>query len=139
VEGQPVALGDLAGAVGQQGQVAVIQLRNQGLQHVDGFLDIRADQPGGAALPHGQLDQLGVEQGEPHRGIQRADRHQELEDVGLASTRLPAQQEVALGQGDRDRATVLVLPDRDRLPQRQRPRVDQRPGRRGRVGQRIAA
>jgi hypothetical protein len=61
MQGQAVALGDLAGAVGEQGQVAVVQLGDELLEDLDGFLDVRADQPGGAALPDGQLDQLGVE------------------------------------------------------------------------------
>ena len=41
----------------------------------------------------------------------------------LAGARLPAQEQVALGQGDRDLGAVLVLTDRDGLPQRQRARV----------------
>ena len=72
-------------------------------------------------LPDGQLDQLGVEQGQPHRRVEGAHGDQELEDVGLAGARLAAQEQVALGQGDGDLAAVLVLTDRDGLPQRQPP------------------
>ena len=47
----------------------------------------------------------------------------------------PTQQQVPLGQSDGDLGAVLVLTDRDRLPQRQRASVHQRPRDRGRVGQ----
>jgi hypothetical protein len=88
-------------------------------------------------LPDGQLDQLGVEQGQLHRGVEGAHGDQELEDVGLAGARLAAEQDVALGQGDRDLGAVLVGPDRDGLPQRQPVGVHQRPRHRNGVGQRI--
>jgi hypothetical protein len=139
VQGQSVALGDLAGAVGEQGQVAVVQLADELLEDVDGFLDIRADEAGRAALPDGQLDQLGIEQRQLHRGVEGAHGDQELEHVALAGAGLAAQEQVALGQGHGDLRTVLILPHRDGLPQRQRARIDQRPGNRSRVGQRITA
>jgi hypothetical protein len=139
VQGQAVALGDLAGAVGEQGQVAVVQLGDQLPEYVVGLLDVGADQPGGRALPDGQLDQLGVEQRELDRGVQGSHRDQELEDVGLAGPGLPTEQEVALGEGDGDLGAVLVDPDGDRLPQRQPLGLDQRPRHRGGVGQRVTA
>ena len=57
---QPIPRRDLAGPVREQGQVAVIQLRDELLEDIDGLLDIGADEPVGAALPHRQLNQLGV-------------------------------------------------------------------------------
>jgi hypothetical protein len=118
VQGQAVALGDLAGPVGEQGQVAVVQLTDEALEDLDGLLHVRADQPSGRALPDGQLDQLGVEQGEAHVRVEGAHGDQELEDVALAGARLPAEEQVALGEGDGDLGAVLVGADRDGLPQR---------------------
>jgi hypothetical protein len=70
-------------------------------------------------------------------GSRAAGRDEELDDGGLSGTRLPAGQEVALGQGDGDLVTVLVLADRDRRPQRPAVGVDLRPGDRLGVGQRV--
>ena len=114
---QPIALGYLASPVGQQGQVAVVQLANELLEDGDGLLDVGADQPGRAALPDGQLDQLGVEQGQHHRGVEGGGGDEELGDGGLAPARLGAEQQVALRQEDLDLVAVLVLADRDRRPQ----------------------
>jgi hypothetical protein len=120
-------------------KVAVIQLADELLEDGDGVLNIRADEAVRAALPDGQLNQLGIEQRHPHRGVEGAHSHQELEHVALAGAGLAAEQEVALGQRDGDLGSVLVGPDRDGLPQRQPPRRGQRPGHRGRVGQGVAA
>jgi hypothetical protein len=97
------------------------------------------DQAVSAALPAGQLHQLGVQQRQPDGRVERADRDQELEDGGLAGAGLAAQQQVALRQRHRDLRAVLVHADQDRPPQRQLPGPRQRPGDRGGVGQRVAA
>jgi hypothetical protein len=109
------------------------------LRTFDRFLDIGADEAGGAALPDGQLDQLRVEQGQPHVRVEGAHGDEELEHVGLAGAGLAAQKQVALGQGDGDLGAVLIGAHRDGLPQRQPLGLDQRPGRRRRVGQGVAA
>ena len=100
MEWQAVTFGDLAGPVGQQGQIAVVQLADQALEDLNGLLDIGADQPVSAALPDRQLDQLGIEQGQDHGGVEGGGGDEELGDGGFAGAGLPAQQEVALGQGD---------------------------------------
>ena len=91
----------------------------------------------GAALPDGQLDQLGVEQSEDDGGVEGGGGDEHLDDGGLASARLAAGQQVALGQGDDDLVAVLVLPDRNRSPQRTLTGIDQRPGEGLGVGQRV--
>jgi hypothetical protein len=137
VQRQPITLCDLAGPVGQQGQIAVVQLGDELLEDLDGLLDIRADEPLGAALPDRQLDQLGIEQDQLGRGVQGSGGDEELGDGGLATAWLGAEQQVALGQQDLDLVAVLVLTHRNRRPQRAAVGVDQRPGDRGGIGQRI--
>jgi hypothetical protein len=105
-----------AGTVGQQGEIAVVQLGDEGLEDLDGMLDVGADEAVGAALPDGQLDQLGIEQGEDHGRVEGGGGDEELGDGGLARPGLAARQEVALGEGDGDLVAVLVLADRDRRP-----------------------
>jgi hypothetical protein len=56
-------------------KVAVIQLADELLEDLDGLLDARADEAGRAALPDGQLDQLGVEQGQPDLRVEGAHGH----------------------------------------------------------------
>jgi hypothetical protein len=62
-----------------------------------------------------------------------------LQDGGLAGVGFAAQQQVAVGQGDRDLGAVLVQANGDRPPQRARPGLHQGPGNRAGVGQRVGA
>ena len=55
-----------------------------------------------------------------HRGVEGGRGDEERQGHGLARAGLAAEQQVALGQADRDRVAVLVDAERERLPQRPR-------------------
>ena len=74
----------------------------------------------GRARPRGELHLLAVEQGQGHAGVERSGGDEEGQRHRLAGPGLAAEQQVALGQPDRDAVPVLVDPERERLPQRAR-------------------
>ena len=102
---------DLAQARGEQHRVAPVHLGAEVLEHLDGAAHVGADEVLGRARPRGELDLLAVHEGEVHRGVERGGGDEEREGGRLAGPGLTAEEQVALGQPDRDRVPVLVDPE----------------------------
>ena len=131
--------GDLARAGGEQVAVALLHLPADLPQQLDRVADVGAGEASRARRPRRELDQLAVEQPQPHRRVKRGRRDDERERGGLAGAGLAAQEHVALDELDRDDLAELVDADRHRLPQRQRLGARVRPRHRARARERVAA
>jgi hypothetical protein len=106
-------------------------------QQGDRLIAVRSDQALGDRRPHRQLDQLPVQQPQPGGRVERRGGDEQRQRDRLARPRLAAHQHVALHQPDRHRLAVLVDPERDRVPQRERLSTCGRPRQRLRVVDRV--
>ncbi len=136
---EAVALLDLATALLQQQLVPLLHLLLQLAEHVDRLVHLRADERACAVTLHGELDPLPIKEPQVHVRVECGGGDEHGLGDRFAGTRLTAEQQVALHQTETDRAGVLVHADRDRLPQRQPPRVQIRLGQTDGAGQRVAA
>ena len=99
---------------------AFIDLVLQPAHGVDRVIDRRADEPFGAVPPQAELDALAVDQDQAAIGGQRAVGDDQLQGDGLAAAGFPADEHVALGEGDVDLVAHFVGAQVHGLPDRQR-------------------
>ena len=109
---------DLAQARGEQDRVAAVHLGAEVLRDLDGAGHVGPDEVLGRARPRGELHLLAVEEGQADRGVEGGRGDEERQGHRLAGPGLAAEQQVALGQADRDRVAVLVDAEGERVPQR---------------------